>query len=447
MALKDRLTKKATTPEEATPERAYRIGAQKIFRVDSASLDLVVTGRVQGTLKVGDMMTLTNLGDDDSTPKQVAVYAIETAERERIFEATDMPVIIWLEDALQLGIKKGSVLHSENVPVEDIYQTYVSNLGDIYIGDQDGVLTDADKQVVSLGDLTEIWRIYAWYCNVNAEEQTDVERQVNMDRMEQLVLFTRDKLLASPLAVVYSPATNEPYLFSQTMQREDGSYFCSAPMMFVAPVAFEERLKSRFSDTEKYDIRRVSAEDMQQVFTDAFYLNGVTGVHLMSEQTSIASQGIIAPPTYDGVPEEEIPVTNPDVMRWLLLLGQLGTPTTDEDRLNHQLYYRFMALEMPKARFLTPIKDVREGEPAQLTMGTDANFKIAILEGLDDKDAIAFYTDWKRLREVYGQEWKALVQNLHQVTKAYDVVVNPTPFPAVGCYITDTTFEQMKQMV
>lgn len=451
MGLKDLFNKREeqTTPEQE--ERSYTLGAQKIFRLSEDSLDLVVTGKLTGTLRVGDIVTVTNVGDDDGLAKTAAVYAIEDAERNRVFEATDATVIVWLEDALPLGLKKASVLHAEEASKEEIYRSYVTTIGDVFVGEQDGVLTDIDKEVMSLADIAEIWRIFMWYCNLNAQDETEEQHQANVAKIEQLVLTVRDKMLqATELVTVYSAVTGEPYLFSQTMQKEDGTYHCSAPMIFVAPVAYEERLTSRFSDEAQYKVKRISkgedGEGIRQFFIDTFYLNGATGVHLIAEQTSIAAEGIVAPLDHEGMSEEEIPVTNPDVMRWILQMGQMGMPQTEEETIVYQLYYRFMALEMPKARFLTPVKVAAVGEQAQLLLNQDTAMKIALLPGKDEKEAVVFYTDWKRLRQIYDESWSGLIQNLSQVTKAFDVAVNPTGNPATGCYITNEVFEEMQKL-
>lgn len=451
MGLKDLFNKKEEQAPAEQEERSYILAALKIFRLDENSLDLVVTGKLSGTLKVGDIVTITNVGDDDGLAKTAAVYAIEDAQRNRVFEATDEPVIVWLEDALPLGLKKASVLHHEDASQEDIYRNYVTALGDIFVGEQAGVLSDVDKEVMSFADVAEIWRIFMWYCNLNAEDETPEDHQNNLEKIEQLVLTVRDKMLqADELVTVYSAVTGEPYLFSQTMQQEDGAYRCSAPMIFVAPVAYEERLQNRFSDDGQFKVKRIgkgeNGDGIRQFFVDTFYLNGVTGVHVIAEQTSIAAEGIVAPLDHKGMSEEEIPVTNPEVMRWILQMGQIGVPQTEEETLLYQLYYRFMALEMPKARFLTPVKTAELGEQAQLFLDQDIPMKIALLPGKDEKEAVVFYTDWKRLRQIYDESWNGLIQTLPQVTKAFDVAINPTGNPATGCYITDEVFEEMKKL-
>ncbi len=450
MGLKD-LFNKQEKEETAKDKPTFKLGVEDVYKISDDSLDLVVTGNVEGTLKVGDFVWLTNLGDDNGTVTTSAIYAMENAKREKVFEVTDEPVALWLEDAMPLGIKKGTVLHEKGANKEEIYKTFVNTIGNVFVGRQEGVLTQRDLETLSLADLSEIARVFLLYCHMNASQESPEEHAENMGKIQQLMMAVRDKLLqVKELVTVYSKKTEEPYLFSQTQQREEGGFVCSSPMIFVAPVAYEERLASRFADTEIFELRRIqNGEDgkgIENFFLETFYQNGATGVHLVTEQTSLAAEGIVALPDYTDVAEEEIPVANPDVMRWLLLLNQLGMPQTEEERVIHGLYYRFLCLELPKARFLTPIKLDRLSENPQVTQHSGENMEFAILPGKDEKEAMVFYTDWKRLRQIYDESWSGLIQTLSQVTKAFDVVINPSPNSTVGCYVNDAMFEEMKKV-
>ena len=450
MGLKD-LFKKQETEATAQDKPTFKLGVEDVYKISDDSLDLVVTGNLEGTLKVGDFVWLTNLGDDNGTVTTSAIYAMENAQREKVFEVTDEPVALWLEDAMPLGIKKGTVLHEEGANKEEIYKTFVNTLGNVFVGRQEGVLTQRDIETLTLADLSEIARVFLLYCHMNASQESPEEHTANVGKIEQLMVAVRDKLLqADELVTVYSKKTKEPYLFSQTQQREEGGFICSSPMIFIAPVAYEERLASRFADTEIFELRRIQkGEDgkgIENFFLETFYQNGATGVHLVTEQTSLAAEGIIAAPDYTGVAEEDIPVTNPDVMRWILLLGQLGFPQTEEQKIMHGLYYRFLCLELPKAKFLTPIKLENADTNAQIDLQSGEKLNVAILPGKDEKEAMVFYTDWKRLRQIYDESWSGMIQTLSQVTKAFDVVINPSENPALGCYVNDAMFEEMKKV-
>ncbi len=46
---------------------------------------------------------------------------------------------------------------------------------------------------------------------------------------------------------------------------------------------------------------------------------------------------------------------NPDIVRWMLLMGQMDKPTTDDEEVIYKLYYKFFSAAMPKAKLLIPL--------------------------------------------------------------------------------------------
>ena len=87
MGLKD-VFKKQETEETAQDKPTFKLGVEDVYKISDDSLDLVVTGNLEGTLKVGDFVWLTNLGDDNGTVRTSAIYAMENAQREKVFEVT-----------------------------------------------------------------------------------------------------------------------------------------------------------------------------------------------------------------------------------------------------------------------------------------------------------------------------------------------------------------------
>ena len=72
MGLKD-LFKKQETEETAQEKPTFKLGVEDVYKISDDSLDLVVTGNLEGTLKVGDFVWLTNLGDDNGTVTTSAI--------------------------------------------------------------------------------------------------------------------------------------------------------------------------------------------------------------------------------------------------------------------------------------------------------------------------------------------------------------------------------------
>ena len=51
-------------------------------------------------------------------------------------------------------------------------------------------------------------------------------------------------------------------------------------------------------------------------------------------------------PDYSHLPEVERPVMNPDLERWLLLIGQMEQTESGDSKTVYKVYYRFLAKEM-----------------------------------------------------------------------------------------------------
>ena len=77
---------------------------------------------------------------------------------------------------------------------------------------------------------------------------------------------------------------------------------------------------------------------------------------------------------------------NPDLVRWMLLMGQLDSPTTEDEEVIYKLYYKFFSEAMPKAKFLIPLDaasefkgDSQEGN--SFVLEKDSSFNIPVKEG------------------------------------------------------------------
>ena len=68
---------------------------------------------------------------------------------------------------------------------------------------------------LSVTDVAEIWRLFLWYCNINAAEDTEERRSETWEKIRNLVTITRDKLfLVDEIYAVYS-VTTESLIYSQ----------------------------------------------------------------------------------------------------------------------------------------------------------------------------------------------------------------------------------------
>ena len=65
-------------------------------------------------------------------------------------------------------------------------------------------------------------------------------------------------------------------------------------------------------------------------------------------------------------------------------------------------------------------------------------------DGKEKEKALLFFTDWKRLRKEFGEEWQGLIQQLDGNLSLHDVIINGTGKEEAGAYITESIFNKIK---
>ena len=86
------------------------------FRKDAKTVQesLVVTGRVKGTIRVGDAVYISNPGEDNDNTLLTTIVGIETAPNVMAMVASDCAVGVRLEKGKLYKIKKGTVLYTRD---------------------------------------------------------------------------------------------------------------------------------------------------------------------------------------------------------------------------------------------------------------------------------------------------------------------------------------------
>lgn len=223
------------------------------------------------------------------------------------------------------------------------------------------------------------------------------------------------------------------------------------PDILIFPKSYKSMAEAYFSKYP-YEIKEIkngeSKDGIYNFLGETFYLNGACGVKVISNDVSIASGMLVPEPNYGDLPEINIPITNPDLERWLLLMGQLGNVDDENSKLIYGLYYKFMSKELLKARLLVPIQKDGEipppNENGATVLDKDVKLKFPIDNGKDDRQAIRMYTDWKRLRIVYDENWSGLIEPVKDFIDVFDVLLNMTEYYEAGIYISKDSYYQME---
>lgn len=408
--------------------------------------NIVVTGNLKGSVDTGVPLAVINYGDDRKEMLMTSVIGLDV-NGESVEHASDCYAGLILEGASDIDIRIGTVLYTRDMGSDSIHDAYVAALSEGYVKERALEMTDEEINRLSLTDCSEIWRLNTWYMAHEGQDEMEGLKRIREERLNKIVLSLRDKILdADEIYYVHDKRTGEAHLYSQTFDNGDGSYICSNPNIMIISKAYRRRYKKVYNtDTTELAIVRNGKDKkgIHNFLQGNFYINGACGVAVNAVQVSIAAGMLVDKPVYDGVPVENIPVTNPGLVRWMLLLGQLDSPKEDpEEAVAFRLYFSFLGRELKRARLIIPVKHQAEGEDGQDNEGLD----VARMKGKDGKDAMIMYTDWRRLRSEYGKNWDGMVHRVGGIIGKFDCALNPTKYPSAGMYLTEEMYKSMVRM-
>ena len=419
--------------------------------------ELLIAANLEGSLKVGDCLLFCNPDQGMDALGSVVVKKLSCHKED--VEALNDEELVYLEvDKVPSldKLKKGSVLYSQGVEEEKRSSTYGYALYRAFVTIQEGKVGDEDYQALSIEDSIEILQAFLWDCRQNQETESEESYQANTRKLERLAEIVKDKLLAADsIYAVYSEKTGEPYLFSTTYDRGEEGYLCTDPMiMLFTPRCyhrFKETIDSRPKSVVKLIENTEEKKGIENFLGTAFYLNGALGAFFNSKEVSIAASVLVPKPDFSDLPEIQVPVMNPDVVRWMLLMGQLDSPTTEDEEVIYKLYYKFFSMAVPKAKFLLPLEAASgfpEGgqEANSFVLEESAKFNIPTGEGKNGRNSVPVFTDWKRLRMVFDEKWNGMIENAGNMIEFFDYAINPTEYYEAGAYVGLTAFKEMQKL-
>ena len=458
--------KKTETAEETEITEAQKeteesknnacIGVLDLFPMKETN-QLLIVGSLEGTLKVGDQLQFCNPDQGMESLGTIEVKKLSSQNKDAD-SLTDEVLAHLVVDRLPSldKLKKGSVLFSSGVEEEQKLSSYLDALYRAFVAIQEGQLTNEDYLAASLDDSVEILRLFLWKCRQNQETESEESYQVNTRKLEGLAEIVKDKVLAADsVYAVYSEKTGEPYLFSTTYDRGEEGYLCTDPMIMLLTPSwyrqFKETIDSRPNSVVKLIENTEDKKGIENFLGTAFYLNGALGAFFNSKEVSISASALVQKPDFSDLPEIQVPVMNPDVVRWMLLMGQLDSPTTEDEEVIYKLYYKFFSEAMPKAKFLIPLdaasefkEDSQEGN--SFVLEKDSSFNIPVKEGKDGRNSVPVFTDWKRLRMVFDEKWNGMIEEAGGMIASFDYAINATEYYKAGAYVSEKTFREMQKL-
>ena len=412
-------------------------GVEEILPTPNDSEDLVVIGLVRGTIHVGDEVIITNLGSDNDKPAKAVISALEDANKGQVKKASGDNVVVTIKDGKKHNVYKGTVLHSEGVSEDKLRASYLYAIINAFLFWQNGILMDEDRRRFSIADLIEIWRQSIHFCDTQASDENYAyyfEKIIILMEQVRATLLTLDEIYA-----VYSVKTGEPALFISSTRNKDGSLEPAETMVRLIPTAYKEKI----TYPDEFELRCIenglNKDGILNFLNEVIFLNGAEGIEFISDKTSINAKALIKSPDLEGMREVDKPIMNPDVVRCLLMLGQIGDTTTlgkrDRDFLSN-LYLNRLTEALKTARFIVPMKVQGElpkpNEKGETSFAEDFKYELAMKELKDNKKAVPIFTDWKRFNEEYGDGWRGLLQPLGGPLIPHPVLINGTLYFETG---------------
>ena len=432
------------------------VGVLDLFPMKETN-QLLIVGSLEGSIKVGDQLQFCNPDQGMESLGTVEVKKLSSQNKDAD-SLTDQVLAHLVVDRIPSldKLKKGSVLFSSGIEEEQKLSSYSDALYRAFVAIQEGQLTNEDYLAASLDDSVEILRLFLWKCRQNQETESEESYQANTRKLERLAEIVKDKLLeADAVYAVYSEKTGEPYLFSTTYDRGEEGYLCTDPMIMLLTPSwyrqFKETIDSRPNSVVKLIENTEDKKGIENFLGTAFYLNGALGAIFNSKEVSISASALVQKPDFSDLPEIQVPVMNPDVVRWMLLMGQLDYPITEEQELLYKLYYKFFSMAVPKAKFLLPLEAASgfpEGgqEANSFILEESAKFNIPTGEGKNGRNSVPVFTDWKRLRMVFDEKWNGMIESAGNMIEFFDYAINPTKYHEAGAYVSLTAFRDMQKL-
>ena len=432
------------------------VGVLDLFPMKETN-QLLIVGSLEGSIKVGDQLQFCNpdQGMESLGTVEVKKLSSQNKDADSLTDEVLAHLVVDRNPSLD-KLKKGSVLYSPGVDEETRLSAYSDALYRAFVAIQEGQLTNEDYLAASLDDSVEILRLFLWKCRQNQETESEESYQANTRKLERLAEIVKDKLLvADSIYAVYSEKTGEPYFFSTTYDRGEEGYLCTDPMIMLLTPSwyrqFKETIDSRPNSVVKLIENTEDKKGIENFLGTAFYLNGALGAIFNSKEVSISASALVQKPDFSDLPEIQVPVMNPDVVRWMLLMGQLDSPTTEDEEVIYKLYYKFFSMAVPKAKFLLPLEaasGLSEGgqESNSFVLEESAKFNIPTGEGKNGRNSVPVFTDWKRLRMVFDEKWNGMIEEAGSMIEFFDYAINPTEYYEAGAYVSLTAFRDMQKL-
>ena len=416
-------------------------GIEDIFPLKDSE-DIAIVGEVKGTITVNQTLTVTSWDDtiDDFTVK---VKRLEIQNDQYIPNATDTRATLIIEDGAKFPFAKAMVLHNHRYDQKAMHQTYLDTIMRVFILHQKLVLTPTDEKNASIADIAEICRSFHWLTTHNKQKATEEDHQ----KIKVLLQILAKKVMAADrICCLYNKKTGQPHMFSKIIHNKDNTYTCTNPCILLGTEKYKDILTEN-TKGDRFEYRTIQKEDIRNELGKAFWLNGAISAGVFTPDVQMNANWLVPKPDTSALEPKDIPVTNPDLVRWMLLIAQMSKPSTPNQETIFKVYYRLLFSELMKAKLLIPMKTDQPLEKGEQVLKKDTTLNFAVMDGKGNRKAVLMFTDWNRLRETFDDSWNAVVQPVSGMISVMDCAINSTKHPEEGIYITEEAFKEMEESI
>lgn len=279
---------------------------------------------------------------------------------------------------------------------------------------RDEEITEEEYASLSIQDMCVLLNNAKWFlnsedCISDSDKSDDMKNRI---RTMHKVLIS--KIIDAPvLYSVIDTATGYPFItdiddsiwiFSQ----EEYANLC---------------VEHYHEENRVFRIKEIKKENFLPFLSRAFYTNGVGGIFVDNGQVGycLKKEYILKAPDYRGIPENEIPVTNPDLMRSYMKFiqeKQWKVNYNERRKVLQNLELELMHC-LPKAKLLIPTKGTPDSKDAKdIRLGQNSNAILPYFIDNMGQKALPAFTDWDQFNIVYaGDEYHAWAMDFPAVAK------------------------------
>lgn len=412
-------------------DNTFVMGAVNVFTTETEG-EIAFEGKAKGEISVSDKIEVTNLGSDnlETTTATVTQIGFRSGDSiQTVQSAKDRNMIVYVTLENPVSVRTGVVLCTPGTDPEEKHAAYVNVLGNVFVAARDLNLEDKEFEHFSVTDCVELYNCFVKF-HARRQEK-DKQKEENVAKLEKLAFILGRKLFScESLYAVYSTRTADTFMFSKLFRQGRG-FSSTLPNVMVVTPNYVDRVKAEFKE-DAYEFVKINGKNLFNFFGGCFYVNGASGVLVNCTSVRVPAEMVVKKPEET---DDEANVANPDLVRWVLLMGQTEESVNSVATTSYVIYKEEMERELLKAKFLLPTKPGKDG------------YQVGIMKKEAQRDAVAFFTDWGKLRVAYDGTWGAILKTVDEMYEEYNILVNPLKTSAKVLLFTQEDIERIKKKV